>query len=276
MVGPGVTPELVGATVLVDPLLRDFRGLRAGVLGENVWGGLAEYVVVPAANVIRIDAVEPERLHVFAALPIGYGTAHRMLFTRAKLEAGETVLVLAATGGVGVACVQLARLHGARVIACSSSASKLDQLKALGADAVIDTSLGDFVARVKELTEGRGADVVIDYIGRDTWQQSILVTKRASLGSREAGRIVTCGASSGFEASTDLRYVWTRELNILGSNAWRRDDLETLIEMVDREELHPIIDSVFSLSRAGDALRRLEARAAFGKVIVVPNEVILS
>jgi alcohol dehydrogenase len=251
--------RLAGQTVLLDPLV----GRHA--LGEGLWGGLAEYVVAPAVNAIPLGP-DPGDLHRYAALPIAYGTARRMLFVRARLESAETLLVLGATGGVGVACVQLASAHGARVIACSSSPAKLKPLRELGAAEVVDTR-GDWSSEVWRLTDKRGADVVVDYIGRDTWPASIRCTRRE-------GRLVTCGATSGFDAVTDLRYVWTRELNVLGSDGWRREDLDSLVSDVRERRLDPVLHGVFPLSRVRDAVAELEERRAFGKVIVVPDAVL--
>jgi NADPH:quinone reductase-like Zn-dependent oxidoreductase len=257
--GGAAGEPLVGRTVLLDPLV------RGHALGEGPWGGLAEYVVVPAENAIELgdDAGD---LHRFAALPIAYGTARRMLLGRARLQPGETLLVVAASGGVGVACVQLALAHGARVVAGSSTAAKRERLLALGVAAVVDTS-GDWGAEAWQLTERRGADVTVDFTGRDTWPSSIRCTRRG-------GRLVTCGATSGFEATTDLRYVWTRELDILGSDGWRRDDLEQLVADVRAGRLEPVIHGVYPLSRVREAVDELEQRRAFGKVIVVPDAVL--
>jgi NADPH:quinone reductase-like Zn-dependent oxidoreductase len=251
--------ELIGKTVLLDPLV----GRHA--LGENLKGGLAEYVIAPTQNAILLDG-SSEDLIRYAALPIAYGTAYKMLFDRAKLNAGETVLVLGAAGGVGVACVQFGHRAGARVIACSSSDEKLARLRELGADETINTGREDFSRRTWELTGKRGADVVVDYNGRETWPGSIRCT-------RHGGRLVTCGATTGYEAVTDLRYVWTRELDILGSDGWTRAGLETIVEMVRKGELSPVIHKVFPLSRVREAVAELEERRAFGKVIVVPDEV---
>jgi alcohol dehydrogenase len=247
---------LVGTTVLLDPLV----GRHA--LGESLWGGLAEFVVAPAANAIPLGDDSGD-LARYAALPIAYGTARRMLLARARLEPGETIAVLGATGGVGVACVQIAAALGARVIACSSSPEKLERLRALGASEVVDTR-GDWGGDIWRLTGKRGADVVVDYIGRETWPASIRCT-------RYGGRLVTCGATTGFEAVTDLRYVWTRELNILGSDGWRRDDLDRLVADVRSGALDPVVHGVFPLSRAREAVAEIEERRAFGKVIVVPD-----
>jgi NADPH:quinone reductase-like Zn-dependent oxidoreductase len=251
---------LLGRTILLDPNI----GRRA--LGESLKGGLAEYVVAPAENAILLD-VSAHDLVRYAALPIAYGTAYKMLFDRAHLRPGETLLVLGAAGGVGVACVQFGHRAGARVIACSSSDEKLARLRDLGADDTINTSREDFSRRAWELTGKRGADVVVDYNGRETWPGSIRCT-------RHGGRLVTCGATTGFEAITDLRYVWTRELDILGSDGWTRAGLEEIVRMVRDGELEPVIHRVFPLSRVREAFAEVEERRAFGKVIVVPDEVL--
>ena len=257
-VGEEVDDGIVGSTVLIDPLI------DGHALGEGPdWGGLEEYVVVPADNVIELpsDAIDIQR---YAALPIAYGTAHRMLFSRARLASGETVAVLGAAGGVGVACVQLAHRMGARVIACSSSDDKLAGLRALGADETVNVSQVDFSREIWALTEKKGADVVIDYNGQATWPGSIRCTGHG-------GRLVTCGATTGYDAVTDLRYVWTRELNIMGSDGWERKDILALVDLVRQGELDPVIHAVYPLSRIREAEADLEERRALGKVMVVPD-----
>ncbi|HEY6537822.1 MAG TPA: zinc-binding dehydrogenase [Candidatus Dormibacteraeota bacterium] len=246
--------KLVGELVLVDPLI------EGQALGESRPGGLAEYVAVPAANALVLgrDSASPE---AYAALPIAYGTAHRMLHPRGRIQAGETIVVLGAAGGVGVACIQLAKLAGARVIACSSSKAKLERIQELGAVETVDTTKDNFSARVWQLTGKVGADLVVDYIGKDTLAGTIRCT-------RPGGRIVCCGASSGSEASLDLRYLWVRELNLLGSDGWQREDLDTLRDLVAGGSLSPVIDSVWPLSEVRQALARVEDREAFGKVLV--------
>jgi alcohol dehydrogenase len=255
-VGPGVDAPAPGTPVLVDPAVPE------GALGENKPGGLAEYVAVPAGNAIALD--DDRRLLDFAALPIAYGTAHRMLMTRAVLTPGETVVVVGASGGVGVACVQLAKRIGARVIACTSSDEKAERLRALGADETVVARDGNFGGEVWSRTGRKGADVVVDYSGKDTWPQSIRSV-------RKGGRLVTCGATSGYEAVTDLRYVWVREIDVRGSDGWTRDDLLTLCRLVGDGELHPVIHAIYPLSRVRDAYAELEERRAFGKVLVVPD-----
>lgn len=254
--GPGVDSVEPGTPILVDPAIAD------GALGENKPGGLAEYVVVPAENVITLD--DDRRLLEFAALPIAYGTAHRMLVTRAGLASGETVVVVGASGGVGVACVQLAKRIGAHVIACTSSDEKARRLRGLGADESVVATHGEFGGEVWNLTSRQGAHVVVDYSGKDSWPQSIRCV-------RKGGRLITCGATTGYEAITDLRYVWVREIDIRGSDGWTRDDLLVLRRLVVEGELRPVIHAVYPLSRAREALAELEERRAFGKVLVVPD-----
>jgi NADPH:quinone reductase-like Zn-dependent oxidoreductase len=256
--GEGVRDVEVGTAALVDPAVEE------GALGENRAGGLAEYVVVPAENVIALASGDVELMLRVAALPIAYGTAQRMLVDRARLGAGETVVILGASGGVGVACVQLAKRAGARVIAVTSSEAKGERLRMLGADTVVVASDGEFGKRVWAETGREGADVVVDYSGQATWPQSVRCTKRH-------GRLMTCGATSGHEAVTDLRYVWVREIDIRGSDGWTRDGLLELVGLVERGELDPVIHAVFPLSRSGEALAELEHRRAFGKVLVVPD-----
>lgn len=256
--GEGVTGPEPGTVVLLDP------SVHGKALGEDLWGGLAEYAVAPSENAIVLPADGREAAVRYAALPIAYGTARRMLFDRAQLRATETAVVLGAAGGVGVGCIQLAKAAGARVVACSSSREKLERLGALGADDLVDTSEGDFGTQVWKLTGKVGADVLVDYLGKDTWPQSVRAV-------RAGGRLVTCGASTGFLVETDLRYVWTRELSILGSDGWSREDLVELVAQVHDGRLDPVVHAVYPLSQVRDALADLEERRAIGKVVVVPD-----
>jgi NADPH:quinone reductase-like Zn-dependent oxidoreductase len=257
--GEGVSTPAPGALVLVDPKV------EREMLGESIPGGLAEYAVVPATNALVLEA-ELSDVPLYAALPVAYGTARRLLFSRARVARGETVVVLGAAGGVGMACIQLGTAAGARMIACSSSAAKLARLGQLGASELVDTTQEDFSAQIWQLTARRGADVVVDYLGADTWPGSIKALRRR-------GRLVTCGASTGFLAETDLRYVWTRELDILGSDGWERQDLLELVAQVRRGELRPEIHGLYRLSQVRAALAELEERRAVGKVVVVPDSV---
>jgi alcohol dehydrogenase len=256
----GVDP---GTAVLVDPAVEE------GALGENRAGGLAEFVSVPAENLIPLRGDDLARIVRVATLPIAYGTAQRMLFDRAQLQSGETVVILGASGGVGVACIDLARRAGARVIAVTSSDAKGERLSALGAHDVVVARDGEFGATVWQATGKQGADVVVDYSGHVTWPQSIRCTKRH-------GRLVTCGATSGHDAVTDLRYVWVRELDIRGSDGWTRDGLLELVRLVEDGELDPVVHAVLPLSRAREGFAELEERRAFGKVVIVPDSLFSS
>ncbi len=192
-----------------------------------------------------------------------------MMLTQGQVAAGERVLILGASGGVGTCCVFLAKMAGAEVIACVSSESKLERLREFGADYVINYTTHEFHQEVFRLfgkphrRGGGGVDVVINYTGGDTWVPAL-----RSL--RKGGRMLTCGATAGFDPPTDIRYIWTFELQLLGSNGWTVDDLESLLNMVQEGKLKPVIDRVLPLSEAAEALRLLEDREVIGKVIVEP------
>lgn len=255
-VGDTVTNVKRGDRVLIDPYI-----VGHGALGEDLTGGLAEYISVPAANCIQLsNEISFEQA---AALPIAYGTAWRMLITRGKLQANETIVILGASGGVGNAAVLIAKLAGANVIAAAGSDEKLERLKELGADHLINYNKTDFSKDVWEITGKQGADVIVDYTGKETWPKSILATKKG-------GRILTCGATTGYDAITDLRYIWTREITIIGSNGWERKDLEILLDLVKSNKLDPIIDRVLPLEDIREAHRLIEERQFFGKIIVTP------
>lgn len=264
-VGPGVEGWAVGDRVLVDPSNK----IEGGLMGETVHGGLAEKCRTRAHQLIRIpDGVSYEQA---AALPVAYGTAHRMMKTIGQVQAGEKVLILGASGGVGVCCVQLAKLAGAEVFACAGSPEKGERLKALGADHIILYTETDFMKAVHEMTgkPGRnrlqksgGVDVVVNFTGGDTWVKSL-----RSL--RLGGRLLTCGATAGFDPKEDLRYVWSFELQIRGSNGWDREDLHALLELVDSGKLKAPIDKEWPLEEAAAALDTIEQRKVFGKVVVV-------
>jgi alcohol dehydrogenase len=255
-VGNGVAREWLGRRVLVDPHIK-----TGGALGENDNGGLCERIAVPAENLIGLpDGVTFEQA---AALPIAYGTAYRMMITRGHVQPGETVLILGASGGVGTGCVQIAKNLRAVVIACASSAEKLRRLKELGADHVIDYTKEDFSKRAWEITGKKGVDVLVNYTGGDTWVPSLRTLARH-------GRLLTCGATAGFDPKTDIRYIWRREVNIVGCNGWTRDDLVKLVTEVERGSIVPIIDRIFPLAESREAMRVLEDREVFGKIIIVP------
>jgi len=264
--GRGVEGWKEGDRVLGDPINR----VEGGLTGETVHGGLAEYCRLRAHQLIAIpDGVGFEAA---AALPCAYGTARRMMVTNGHVGPGEKVLILGASGGVGVCCVQLAKLVGATVIAATSSAGKAARLRGLGADDIIDYAQDDFVEAVyarhgKPARRGpgsdRGVDVVVNYTGGETWTKSLRVL-------RVGGRLLTCGATAGYDPPEDIRYIWTFELQILGSNGWAREDLTALLDLLQAGKLQAVVDEVFPLERAPEALTRLENRQVFGKLVVTP------
>ena len=265
-VGPGVQGWAAGDRVVVDPINR----VEGGLMGETVHGGLAELCRARAHQLVRI----PEAVSYAdaAALPCAYGTALRMMHTIGKVKAGERVLILGASGGVGVCCLQLAKLAGAEVIACAGTDAKGERLKALGADQVINYVETDFMKEVyarfgkparRGANTGNGVDVVVNYTGGDTWVKSLRILK-------VGGRLLTCGATAGFDPTEDIRFIWTFELQVLGSNGWMRDDIHTLLGLVESGKLKVVQDSAVPLEGAGDSLARLEARDVFGKLLVTP------
>jgi alcohol dehydrogenase len=265
-VGRDVKDLSIGQRVLVDPIDR----IKGGLLGETFDGGLAELVRVPAHMIVPL--ADDVSFADAAALPVAYGTAYRMMVTRGKIKAGEKVLILGASGGVGTCCVQLAKQAGATVIACASSDEKLDRLKALGADFGINYAQGDWVAecrrqfgraRVFGRDEG-GVDVVVNFTGGETWVPSLRVMRRD-------GRLLTCGATAGYDPHEDLRLIWTFELNIVGSNGWSRDDVLALLDLVRTGKLKPALHpDRFSVENAAKAMRLLDDRQVYGKVVIEP------
>src|SRR5580704_16363799 len=262
-VGPGVAGWKLGDRVLVNPVNK-----KKGLMGEMLDGGMAEYCLVAAEQLVAMpDAVTFEDA---AALPVAYGTAHRMLITHATVKAGQRVLVLGASGGVGTGCVILAKLLGAEVIACASSAEKLDRLKALGADEVVnyrDTDWSKWAVEKYGKPQRRsydgGVDAVINFTGGDTWLPSLRCLKRG-------GKLLVCGATAGYDPKEDLRYVWSFELKIIGSNSFYDDNLAALMELISACKIKPVIDKVLPLEQARDGLRLIEDREVIGKVVVTP------
>jgi alcohol dehydrogenase len=262
--GPGVEGWTPGDRVLVDPVER-LAGGRFRFIGDNALGAYAESVVVGASQLLPLPVAVS--FADASCLPVAYGTAHRMLVTRGALRAGETILVLGASGGVGTSCVLLAKRLGARVIAAAGGEEKCRRLRELGADETIDYTTVDFARYCRERTggllAGGGYDVVVNFTGGDTWARSLRCVKRA-------GRLLTCGATAGFDPPTDIRYIWSGEIDVRGSNGWRREDLAALLDLVADGRLDPVIDRVVPLDRAIDAHRDLEERRFFGKIVIAP------
>jgi len=229
------------------------------LFGYGLNGGCAEYVVAPEANVLPM----PPGLtfEEAASVPLVFLTAWHMLLTRAQLKPGEDVLVLGAGSGIGSAAIQIAKLIGARVIATAGSAAKLAKARELGADDVIDHSTQKIADEVRRLTSRRGVDVVFEHVGVATWEQSIM-----SLAT--GGRLVTCGATTGAAAQLDLRYLFARQLSLLGSFMGSRGELFTVLKLIGEKKLRPVVDRVFPLAEARLAHEYLEGRAQFGKVVL--------
>nr|WP_312986634.1 zinc-binding dehydrogenase [Comamonas koreensis] len=263
-VGANVSDWKVGDRVLVDPIDR----VNGGLVGETIHGGLAELCRVGAHQLIQLP--QEVSFAEAAALPVAYGTALRMMETIGQVKAGEKVLILGASGGVGVCAVQLAKLAGATVIAAAGSKEKADRLRALGADDVILYTEEDFVKAIYSRygKPGRrrsgpqsGVDVVVNFTGGDTWTKSLRVL-------RVGGRVLTCGATAGYDPKEDLRFIWTFELQILGSNGWERKDLHRLLELVQTKKLKVLVNKQWPLEQGAQALASLEDRNVFGKVLV--------
>jgi len=262
-IGAGVSGWKVGDRVLVNPLNRD-----KGLMGEMMHGGLAERCLVAEHQLLRMPA--DVTFEDAASLPVAYGTAHRMLITHQTVKAGDKVLVLGASGGVGTGCVVLAKMLGAEVVACASSPEKAERLKSLGADHVVNYKEVDFSKWVIEnfgkpqrRTYEGGVDVAINFTGGDSWFPTLRCVKRG-------GKILVCGATAGYDPKEDLRYVWSFELQIMGSNSFYNEDLLALLDLVQEGKIKPVIDEVLPLERAVEGLRRIEDREVFGKVIIAP------
>jgi NADPH:quinone reductase-like Zn-dependent oxidoreductase len=264
-IGSAVQDWKLGDRVMIDPADRVGPG---GLIGEMWNGGLAEYCRVPTHHLVPLP--DDVGYDAAACLPVAYGTAVRMMHTIGEVKRGDKVLILGASGGVGTCCVQLARLRGAEVIACASSESKLARLKDLGANHLVDYTKQDFVKWVyatfgkphRRRFEG-GVDVVVNFTGGDTWVPSLKVLHRQ-------GKVLTCGATAGFDPREDIRYIWTFELRVLGSNGWMREDLATLVELIRAGRLRPVVDRELPLEEVNEGFRLLEDREVFGKVLLRP------
>ena len=249
--------------MLVNPVNK-----KRGLMGEMLDGGMAEYCRVAADQLVAMPAgVSFEQA---AALPVAYGTAHRMLITHRTVKAGDKVLVLGASGGVGTGCVLLAKMLGAEVIACASSAEKLARLKALGADHGVDYTNTDWskwavekYGKPQRRSFDGGVDVVVNFTGGDTWVPSLRCLKRG-------GKLLVCGATAGHDPKEDLRYVWSFELQIIGSNSFYDDDLAALMTLIAAGKIKPVIDTVLPLEQAREGLRLIADREVTGKVVVTP------
>ena len=255
--GPDTSGLAPGERVVINPGV--IANGRMHVVGEAMDGTHAELVALPARNVYPIpDELSFEEA---AAFPLVFETAYRMLLTRGRLQAGETVFVWGIGGGVATAALAIAKTHGARVIVTSSSEEKLARARGLGADETIDHATEDVRARVKELTEGRGCDVVLETVGDATWRTTLEV-------AAARGRVVVCGATTGPNPPAGLHRVWWKELDVLGSTMGSAEDFEACLDLVTSGRARPVIDEVLPLAEARTAHERLEAGAQLGKLVL--------
>jgi NADPH:quinone reductase-like Zn-dependent oxidoreductase len=232
---------------------------RFGILGEHFPGTAAEYVVVPAANVRAIPASVPS--DIAAAFTLATLTAWRMVVSRARVRAGEDVLIWGISGGVSLAALQICKQMGARVWAVSGSDEKLERAKALGADVVLNRTTADIGRTVRERTGKRGVDVVVDNVGQAVWRQSLV-----ALGRR--GRLVTCGATSGPIVETDVRRLFWNQWTIMGSTMGNDAEFDAVVAELRAGRLIPPVDSVYALDDGRAAFERLASADHFGKVVI--------
>ncbi len=272
--GEGVGAVTTGQRVLMNPSITCGRCefcLRGDatlcrtyqLIGETTSGTCCEYIVIPEHNAIPIP--DDMSFEDAASVPLVFVTAWRMLITRARLRAAEDVLVLGASAGVGVACIQIAKAAGARVFAAASTREKLDLCAELGADVLIHYTEEDFVRRVRSETGKRGVDVVVDYVGRDTWVKSLRCLARG-------GRLVTCGATTGHDPQTDLRHIFFRQLEIIGSTMGSRNELEAPLKLIFAGKMRPVVSAVYDLEHTAKAHAAMEARNVLGKIVIRVGE----
>ncbi|HLF00255.1 MAG TPA: zinc-binding dehydrogenase [Gaiellaceae bacterium] len=256
-VGPGVTGFAEGERVVVNPgIVHDGR---ITVIGEHTEGTYCELKAIPASQLAPLD--DALSFEEGAAFPLVFETAYRMLVTKARLQEGEWVLIWGIGGGVALAAFEIARAVGARTIVTSSSSEKLERARELGADVTVDHHIDDVVAAVKEATEGRGADVVVETVGEATWERSL------SAAGFE-GRIVVCGATSGHSPPARLYRFWWKQLVLYGSSMGMSSDFEGAYDLIRSGKARVHVDSVFPLAEAARAHERLESGAQFGKVVL--------
>ncbi len=259
--GAGVRVD-TGERVVINPGLEQPDG-SIHVVGEHGDGTNAELIAVPETHVYPI----PDELSFAdaAAFPLVFETAYRMLVTRAGLREGEWVLLWGIGGGVSTAGLAIARALGARTLVTSSSDAKLERARELGADAVVNHATGDVKAAVREATEGRGANIVVDSVGEATWRTSLDVAARE-------GRIVVCGATSGPNPPAALHRIWWKQLSVLGSTMGTTSDFEAVLDLVVSGRARPVVDEIVPLADIRAAHARLEAGEQLGKIVLTVPE----
>jgi NADPH:quinone reductase-like Zn-dependent oxidoreductase len=255
--GDGVETIAVGAEVVINPGIE--HDDRITVIGEHTDGTHADLIAVPATNVYPLrDGVSMEEA---AAFPLVFETAYRMLVTKARVQAGEWVLVWGVGGGIATAALAISKALGANVLVTSSSDAKLERARELGADATVNHETGDVADAVKAATSGAGIDVVVEHVGEATWKTSLQV-------ARPTGRVVVCGATTGPNPPAQLHRVWWKQLTIYGSTMGTREDFEGAYELVSSGRARPVIDIVLPLAEARAAHERLEAGEQLGKIVL--------
>lgn len=236
---------------------------RCRIIGEHIDGTFADYVVVPALNVFPIP--DDMSFETAAVLPTAYLTAWRMIMTQAAVRPTETVLIHGVGGGASSAALQFCKIAGAWAVVTSSSDDKLEKAKQLGADEVINYAKEDVYKRVMQLTDGRGVDVVVENVGKSTWDTSMRSVVRG-------GRIVICGATTGGDPSADLHRIFIRQLTVVGSTLGNFDEFRDLILAAARRQFTPVIDTVYAFDRAPEALQTLDKGKQFGKFVLKVND----
>ncbi len=270
--GPDVTGFAIGQRVTINPGIScgrcEFCAAGFGsqcvsyaMVGENRDGAYAAFVAVPAHIVLPVP--ESVSFEDAAAAPLVFLTAWSMMVVKGNIRPGEDVLILGAGAGVGTAAIQIAKMVGCRVFATASTDEKLEQARQLGADILINYKNDEFDKKIRELTDRRGVDVVVDYVGADTWVRSLR-------SARKGGRVLTCGATTGFAPQTDLRQIFFRQVRVIGSTMGSHSEFLDVMKCVFSGRLKPVIDRVLPLSDARKGHELIEQRKVFGKIVLKP------
>ena len=270
--GPDVTGLAPGQRVTINPGISCGRCefcvagfgsqcVSYAMVGENRDGAYAGFVAVPAHIVLPIpDSVSFEEA---AAAPLVFLTAWSMMVVKGNIRPAEDVLIIGAGAGVGIAAIQIAKMVGCRVFATASTSEKLEKARKLGADVLINYTTDEFDKKIRELTDRRGVDVVVDYVGADTWVRSLR-------SARKGGRVLTCGATTGFAPQTDLRQIFFRQLQVIGSTMGSHREFLEVMKCIFSGKLRPVIDRVLPLSEAAKGHELIERRNVFGKIVLKP------
>jgi len=273
-IGPDVLGLSTGQRVTINPGVScgrcEFCSAGFGsqcasyhIIGEHSDGAYAQLVKVPAHVVLPIpDSMSFEEA---AAAPLVFLTAWSMMVGKGNIRPGEDILILGAGAGVGTAAIQIAKMAGCRVFVTASTDEKLERARKLGADVLINYKTEEFDRKIRDLTNRRGVDVVVDYIGADTWVRSLRSTRRG-------GRVLTCGATTGFAPQTDLRQIYFRQVQVIGSTMGSHREFLDVMNCVFRGQLRPVIDRVLPLAEASKGHELIEQRAVFGKIVLTPTE----